>query len=370
METDEDEMLTCAVQASLRLHKEHQKNLEDAVVSQLENEEKALRESEAEAAEAQRARQGEEDQLRSILERSVADAEEARVRRRIAEQERARLDRLFGSGNKLGMDQASRLLSHMRANGGRMLQDDRPLHVEHDEGELVQGPREPDSVLQPACSRRLSGTPSGLSGLELRRGLNRPQLPAVAVARRNTSPATRQILSSRSTQSPEPTQRYDLNMSERRPLTTAATILSSTDGGGRSHSRVNRNPLPSIMSYSLDEILSRSRRDAFPTGFYTPAVEERNNVELQAAINESAGGRYRDEEEEAIRRSRDIPTYPEAVFMKFYPAPRGRRYVFQGPSSVTFDGEGGEKVQWEIVGDMDLGEAVGIANKNVDSKDL
>lgn len=37
---------------------------------------------------------------------------------------------------------------------------------------------------------------------------------------------------------------------------------------------------------------------------------------------------------------------------------------------MTFDGEGGEKVQWEIVGDMDLGEAVGIANKNVDSKDL
>lgn len=33
VETDEDEMLTYAVQASLRLHKEHQKNLEDAVVS-------------------------------------------------------------------------------------------------------------------------------------------------------------------------------------------------------------------------------------------------------------------------------------------------------------------------------------------------
>ncbi|KLJ08474.1 hypothetical protein EMPG_16093 [Blastomyces silverae] len=86
---------------------------------------------------------------------------------------------------------------------------------------------------------------------------------------------------------------------------------------------------------------------------------------MQAAINESAGGRCRDEDEEAIRRNRGIPTYPEAIYMKRYPAPRGRRYVFQGPSCVTFEGEGGEKVVWEIVGDMDLGEAVRVANRNV-----
>ncbi|QSS59244.1 YdiU domain-containing protein [Histoplasma capsulatum] len=154
-----------------------------------DTDEKALRESEAEAAEAQRARKDEEDQLRSILERSVADAEEARIQRRIAEEERARLDRLFGSGNKLESSQQT-------------------------------------------------------------------TAPAVAITRRNTSPPTRQILSSRNTQTLEPIQRYDLNMSERRPLATAATILSSTDGSGRSHSRVKQKPSP------LHNVLTPSKKSS------------------------------------------------------------------------------------------------------------
>lgn len=161
MEINGDEMLARAFQESLQMHEEHQQSLDDAVISQLEVEDRILRESEAAA---RRARQDDdEEELRLILERSVADEEEARIRRRVAElAERARLDRLFGSGSRLGMDLASRSLAQVGGRGSRVLRDDSPLYAEPDEDESIGGGHGPTSVLRPTYPRRQSGTPSVL----------------------------------------------------------------------------------------------------------------------------------------------------------------------------------------------------------------
>ncbi|KKZ59198.1 hypothetical protein EMCG_05446 [[Emmonsia] crescens] len=382
MEINGDEMLARAFQESLQMHEEHQQSLDDAVMSQLEVEDRILRESEAAAAAAaaRRARQDdEEEELRLILERSVADEKEARIRRRVAElAERARLDRLFGSGSRLGMDLASRSLAQVGVRGSCVLRDDSPLYTEPDEDESIGGGHRRTSVLRPTYPRHQSGTPSVLGprgDRALIRVLNStPRLPAVAISRYNSLPLPRQIRSPRIALEPAQARGHNPSARGRRchttPTTTTTASSSSSSSSSRTSRRVNRSPLPSITSYSLDEVLARSRRDAFPTGPYTAAVEDLNDTELHAAINESAGGQCRDEEEEAIQRNRGIPTYEEACKMNIYGAPRGRRYVFQGPSSVSCDGggggEGGGEVKWEIVGDMDLREAVRVANKNVD----
>ncbi|KAL2375046.1 hypothetical protein BDBG_06031 [Blastomyces gilchristii SLH14081] len=370
MECDEDEMLARAFQASIQLHEEHQRNVEDAAISELEEEERVLRESEAAAAEAQRTRQGEEELLQLILERSVADADEGRVRRRrMAEDERARLDRLFGSGRSWGMDRESLLSAQEEERIDRVLRDDDPLYAEPEEYERSSVRRESTTDPTSAHPRPRSGAPRRRRPRRLLIGSLRP--PAAAIARRNTSPAA-QTRSSRSTQASEPAPRYDHctryrppRASADAPSSTSSTSSISRSRSGRTHRRSHRDPLSPIATYSLDEVLVRSRHDSFPTGLTSAAVEELNHAEMQAAINESAGGRCRDEDEEAIRRNRGVPTYTEAVYMKRYGAPRGRRYVFQGPSSVTFEGEGGGKMRWEIVGDMDLGEALRAANRNV-----
>ncbi|KAK2801073.1 hypothetical protein FQN50_007881 [Emmonsiellopsis sp. PD_5] len=130
-----------------------------------------------------------------------------------------------------------------------------------------------------------------------------------------------------------------------------------------------RRPRPRPPSdYDEEEVLARSRREAFPTGPFTEEGEEFNHHQLQAAINESAG-QGRDEEEEAIERNRGIPTYEEACAMERYKAPRGKKYVFQGPSSVTLEGENGNPgVTMKVIGDMDLGVALKIANGGTDSR--
>ncbi|OJD21333.1 hypothetical protein ACJ73_07327 [Blastomyces percursus] len=399
MECDEDEMLARAFQASLQLHEEHQRNVEDAAISLLEEEERVLRESEAAAAEAQRTRQDEEELLQLILERTAADADEGAIRRRrMVEEERDRLGRPFGSGNSSGIDRENRLQGEESID--RVLRDEDHLYDEPEEYERSSVRREPTTGLTSAHPRSRSGAPrprrprverslleanirpprplppcnttiwetpaANRTDLETPTGSLRP--PAAPIARLNSSPAT-QTRSSRSTQASEPAPRYD-HCTRYRPPRAFADTPSSTSSlsrsrSGRMHRRAHRGPLPPIATYSLDEVLVRSRHDAFPTGRTSSAVDELNHAEMQAAINESAGGRCRDEDEEAVRRNRGIPTYTEALNMKRYRAPRGRRYVFQGPSCVTLEGEGGPKVRWEIVGDMDLGEALRVANRNV-----
>ncbi|KAK2755664.1 hypothetical protein FQN54_005813 [Arachnomyces sp. PD_36] len=131
-------------------------------------------------------------------------------------------------------------------------------------------------------------------------------------------------------------------------------------------SRGSRNGSPGPSSYSLSEILSRSRADAYPTHApFTEAGLEFNHHELQAAINASAE-QGRDPDEEAVERNRDCPTYEEACEMARYKPRRGDRYVFQGPNSVTIEGDEEENkpnVRLEIVGEMDLVDAMRVANR-------
>lgn len=125
-------------------------------------------------------------------------------------------------------------------------------------------------------------------------------------------------------------------------------------------------PLPDPSAYSLPEILTRSRTDAYPTSApFTEAGLEFNHHELQAAINASAE-QGRDPDEEAIERNLNCPTYEEACAMARYRPRRGDRYVFQGPNAVTIEGDEDENkpdVRMEIVGEMDLVEAMRVANR-------
>lgn len=53
--------------------------------------------------------------------------------------------------------------------------------------------------------------------------------------------------------------------------------------------------------------------------------------------------------------------------MPRYKAPVGMKYVFQGPREVLIEGggAGGTDLKVRVVGDMDLAEAMRIANRNV-----
>ena len=96
---------------------------------------------------------------------------------------------------------------------------------------------------------------------------------------------------------------------------------------------------------------------------FTEEGLEFNFEELQAAINESAE-QHRDEDEEAIRRNQGCPTYGEACAMQIYDARPGETYVFQGPSPVTLGGETGRPMELEVVGEMDVQDALRIANRD------
>lgn len=124
-------------------------------------------------------------------------------------------------------------------------------------------------------------------------------------------------------------------------------------------------PPPGPSSYTLPEILARSRRDAYQTNApFTENGLEFNHHELQAAINASAD-QGRDPDEEAVERNLDCPTYEEACAMRKYKPRRGDSYVFQGPNAIMIEGDedrDSPNVRMEIVGEMDLAEAMRVAN--------
>ncbi|PGG98532.1 hypothetical protein AJ79_08846 [Helicocarpus griseus UAMH5409] len=384
----DDEMLAKAFQESLQLHEEHQRSLEAAERRQLEEEERILRESEAAADATQWSRHhDDEEQLRLVLERSVADEEEARnLRRRAQLEERARLDRLFGSGSgsrdNIGMSQGDRSVTHTQVGADRRVLQNSPLHdePEEDEHRWNRMPLQADSLwhTSDAPGRRTSQAGESRSNRAISTGWptednpRRQTTPALTAARQpRQSESQTRVHSEVAAGARRNTSPAACRQDSIRPgITQALRTLSSGRGWRRqntiSASTASRiRPASALTDYSLDDILARSRRDAYATGAPTESVEELNDMELQAAINESAGGQTRDEEEEAIQRNRGIPTYEEACRMPMFGAPRGKRYVFQGPCWVDLDaGEGNGKVRWEIVGSMDLGEAIRVANRN------
>lgn len=91
-----------------------------------------------------------------------------------------------------------------------------------------------------------------------------------------------------------------------------------------------------------------------------PQEEGFNRDELAAAIAASAQ-QNRDEEQEAIDRNTGVPTYQEACAAPMHRPPRGVRYKFQGPNKAEMK----DGCTVEIVGEMDLEQALKIANRNV-----
>lgn len=113
--------------------------------------------------------------------------------------------------------------------------------------------------------------------------------------------------------------------------------------------------------------MRRSRREAYSDAPFTEAGQDSNYDELQRAINESAE-QHRDEDEEAVQRSRGIPTYEEACASARYRPLPGMRYSFQGPEVIEVPRVNGPPTKLKIVGDMDLGEAMRVANQQLKKK--
>ncbi|WEW61841.1 hypothetical protein PRK78_007338 [Emydomyces testavorans] len=338
---DEEEYLQRALEENLRLHEQRQQSFEETQRRQREAEERLLRESEAAAARARRVTDDEDDQLRLAMERSAAD-EEARTRRIQEERERLlQLDREFGSGS------GSRN-GHRRSGNENMAS--------------AHGRSTP-----PARSRSHAPTRQEhiTTAEETRQPRRQNTIPSITGPSSSSQPRQRSTVRETALSH---MNSFRQSLSRRRSSAAAAAAAVAPHNSyrpRRQHSTnqfTPRNPA----AYSLDEIYARSLNDAFPRGPFRPrGADAVFEAALQAAINESAQ-QTRDEEEEAVRRSRGVPTYEEACRMPRYRAPRGATYVFQGPKEVVIEnGNGeGEEMRVKVVGEMDLAEAMRVANQN------
>ncbi|KAK2739045.1 hypothetical protein FQN57_006727 [Myotisia sp. PD_48] len=220
-------------------------------------------------------------------------------------------------------------------------------------------------VPQPAASWRPIYGPESGSGSEF--GSSSASAPLST-----DRPASRPPEEERNSQGRRPSQARNrtptpIRRSNSTPVTPRTRAPSPPTATNNTLSIVPHSVAPAPINpegYSLEDILARSRAQSYPTAPFTEEGVESNHDELQRAINESAE-QHRDEEEEAIQRSAGIPTYEEACKMRKYPAPAGMRYSFQGPKTIELNnGSGNGPTKLEIVGDMDLGEAMRVANGN------
>ncbi|KAI1931144.1 hypothetical protein LOZ65_001343 [Ophidiomyces ophidiicola] len=324
---DEDEYLRRALEENLRVTEERQRRIEDAQRQAREAEERIIRISESTAQREQEATENEAEELRLAMERSVAE-EQARERRLAGERDRlSRMDREFGDRSTVAPNTQSRTAPHSSMPGA-----------------FVETASQPGPITShPAPGRRHTLRESTPALEETRR---QPR-------RQNSTPPSR----------PPPA-------AEDTPLQASTISLPSRIAAGRALPRrrstqTRRTLTPDPNAYFLADILARSRADAFSRGPFRPDdADPVFDAGLQAAINASAN-QARDEDEEAVQRSRGVPTYQEACRMPRYQAPRGARYVFQGPRGPGASAEGAVK----IVGDMDLREAMKVANQNVNRDD-
>lgn len=411
---DEDEILRQALEENLRLNKQHQQGLEAQQRVHEEMEREVLKKSAAAAAKMRKREEDtvaeEDEQLRLALEQSERDEKE-RARKRKEERRRVkRMEREFGAGNGNG-GAANRADAGTR--GGSAGTGTGAGAGETGSSTSRTGRRRAATVGSSSSSNNRDGirsTPQA-EPERPRRRRERSEVSSPAPAPAPALTPTPSTPTSTSTRAPRPRRHRpalepvheDHNQPHRHsppfqippsPPPPSTTTQTTTQTRTRTRTRTNSLPQPhrqpqpqpepvllplpphaptfpppttgqglgvDITSYSLDDILARSRTQSFPTGPFTEDGLEFNHDELQAAINASAE-QHRDEDEEAVQRSAGIPTYEEACAAQKYRAPEGSRYVFQGPSSVTVEeGEGERKL--EVVGEMDLGEAMRVANR-------
>ncbi|QVM06109.1 hypothetical protein D8B26_000822 [Coccidioides posadasii str. Silveira] len=380
MSMDDDEYLRRALEENFHLNEQHERQLEESRRFHRDLNERALRVSRADAERARQAAREEDDQLMMAIERSQAE-ERARARRLQAERQRLlQMDREFGSGpgQRVG-DSAARANSRslrnnedgVRGNTGSTRArsatgtqpgcgNQRPRRQSTASSTVPQTDRRDATHGNSGPARSRSATThqedNSLSGSRARQ----PRLQDTVPSHLPQASTSRASTPFRANSARESLARRISSIAA--PYTTRR---HSHHQPGFSNPPIIPQPAHSPAMYSLSEILARSRIDAFPTGSFFPAdADPAFDAALQAAINDSAD-QARDEEEEAVQRSRGIPTYEEACSMPRYRPPRGARYVFQGPKEVYVETGGeGEGMRVKVVGDMDLGEALRVANQN------
>ncbi|PGH03534.1 hypothetical protein AJ80_08667 [Polytolypa hystricis UAMH7299] len=408
----EERMFRQALRESIQLHKEHRRTRREVELAEQDDQKFVMRISQrtARAAEERVARE-EEALLRDVLEQSAADEARVQRRRRAEREEIMRLDREFGSGlGPNGESSNARIQSDEVETGGASFllrrtplpplssSRSRPLLDNNGARDRNRNQNRDDhSQLGNNQRIRLTSGPSGTHPRSQTTSPANPQEASATIASRTGAAEAAQIERRRRRSRPRlATRSSEAGGSQRngnRPaslwpsLNNPSTAVRSTSDI-QTQDQVNvARPNPrrgmhrcqhatqpaqhvSPADYSLDEILARSRQESYPAGPFTEEGLESNHDELQAAINASAE-QHRNEEEEAVERSKGIPTYEEACASQRYRPPRGGRYVFQGPNSVTLPVDGGDGdlgspeqcIKLEVVGDMDLAEAMRIANK-------
>ncbi|EGD90247.2 uncharacterized protein TERG_06474 [Trichophyton rubrum CBS 118892] len=360
-EDDEDETLRRAFKESLRLEKDRQRQRREAEREAMLREEEvrrqSLREAQAEARRAQRAAQAEEEAIRTAMEASEREQEEARARRIrenlwLFEQTVEQSRREYAAGNGRGSQrnyqreaQAARPRTHrMRDAMRNAVTRSRAFSFGRSSPEWQdsEGAVSPYTALSRSNATGPPNTtraPNPTRPSNPTRSANQVGLPVPG--------------------GPAPSPR------SRSPAPPAGSGERRRTAAPRHYSMLLVTPIDTTNNHVRD-VLRRSRREFQARAAAAQAAHDFDN-DMQRAINESAE-QHRDEEEEAVQRSRGIPTYEEACASVRYRAPPGMRYSFQGPEVIEIPRENGPPTKLSIVGDMDLGEAMRIANQRVKRK--
>ncbi|EFR03347.1 hypothetical protein MGYG_06344 [Nannizzia gypsea CBS 118893] len=373
---DEEVTLRRAFEESLRLEKDRQRQHREAEKEAMNREDEVRRQSLREAQEAERrareAARAEEEAIRAALEAS--EREEAARVRRVREDLRS-IEKRFGGGDAASNGHGSQE-NHERSS--RDLRSTAPRSRRgHDaetqntatrtaENQATRGraqtpvdPREGRAII--VCSPRVREAMAWNSRAYLIRGSEQPSTPRKTVPSSSSSSAS---LASNPTRPAHPARsRSPSPQSSRRSRRRSSMPLHNRSPPTAEHNAINP------AAYSLQDIVARSVRETWSGAPLTEATQESNDYQLQRAINESAE-QHRDEDEEAVRRSRGIPTYEEACASVRYRPPPGMRYSFQGPDVIEVPRENGPPTKLKIVGDMDLGEAMSVANQRLKKRGM
>ncbi|EGE07292.1 hypothetical protein TEQG_06201 [Trichophyton equinum CBS 127.97] len=396
-EDDEDEALRRAFAESLRLERDRQQQRREAEWEAMLREEEALqqslREAQAEARRAQRAARAEEEAIRTAMRASEWEQEEAKARR-IREnlwffQQTVEQSRLESAAGNVGDSQRNYYPQFSRdlpslppmprrprrergaeAGGNAPPRTEcqaitreraRPSREEREARPARPRTRRMRDAVRTAVTISRAFHGFGRSGPEMQEDSGRAVSPYPASSRSRATAPLNPTPTEPSNLLRPPNPRAAPSPRPRNPVPPAGSGDILTIAGLGQDSVLLRPPVdPS--NYRVRDVLRRSRRE-----FHARAAAEDFDSDLQRAINESAE-QHRDEEEEAVQRSRGIPTYEEACASVRYRPQPGMRYTFQGPEVIEIPRENGPPTKLSIVGDMDLGEAMRIANQRVNRK--
>ncbi|EFE37184.1 hypothetical protein TRV_08165 [Trichophyton verrucosum HKI 0517] len=390
-EDDEDETLRRAFEESLRLEKDRQRQRREAEWEAMLREEEvrrqSLREARAEARRAQWAARAEEAAIRTAMQASEREQEEARARR-IRENlclfqqtvEQSRRENMAGNvrGSRRNLQRLSRDLpstiprprreqgAEAGRNAGQSTTRELTRLSREERGAQAARPRSHrvrdamrDAVTR---SRAFSFGRSSPEWQDSERAV--PPYTASSRPSANTTRASNPTRPSNPTSPSNPVGPAQSPRS-RSPVAPAGSGDRRRIANPGHYSMLLVTPVDPT-NYRVRDVIRRSRREFHARAAATEAGEGFDS-DLQRAINESAE-QHRDEEEEAVQRSRGIPTYEEAcASVRYRPSP-GMRYSFQGPEVIEIPRENGPPTKLSIVGDMDLGEAMRIANQRVKRK--